>query len=58
MGSQNLLQPNFQTSGYTTQIGATEAGNNRIGYVVHHAPGPMLAVQPTVELAKGFSQQR
>jgi len=28
-------------------------GNNWIGYVIHHAsPGPMLAVQPTVELAK------
>lgn len=40
------------------QIGATESGNNWIGYVIHHAPGPMLAVQPTVELAKRFSQQR
>src|SRR5512134_893437 len=40
------------------QIGATEAGNNWIGYVIHHAPGPMLAVQPTVELAKRFSRQR
>jgi hypothetical protein len=40
------------------QLGGTEAGNNWIGYVVHHAPGPMLAVQPTVELAKRFSQQR
>ena len=33
-------------------------GNNWIGYIIHHAPGPMLAVQPTVELAKRFSQQR
>lgn len=40
------------------QIGATEAGNNWIGYVIHHVPGPMLAVQPTVELAKRFSRQR
>ena len=40
------------------QVGATEGGNNWIGYVIHHAPGPMLAVQPTVELAKRFSQQR
>jgi phage terminase large subunit GpA-like protein len=40
------------------QLGGTECGNNWIGYVVHHAPGPMLAVQPTVELAKRFSQQR
>lgn len=42
----------------SAQIGATEAGNNWIGYMIHHAPGPMLAVQPTVELARRFSQQR
>ncbi|MFN7194538.1 MAG: phage terminase large subunit family protein, partial [Rhodospirillales bacterium] len=40
------------------QVGATEAGNNWIGYVIHHAPGPMLSVQPTGELAKRFSRQR
>jgi hypothetical protein len=53
------------------QVGATEAGNNWIGYVIHHAPGPMLAVQPqsscacascvhllALELAKRFSRQR
>jgi phage terminase large subunit GpA-like protein len=40
------------------QIGGTECGNNWIGYVIHHAPGPMLAVQPTVELVKRFSRQR
>jgi len=31
------------------QVGATEGGNCWIGYIIHHAPGPMLAVQPTVE---------
>ena len=36
----------------------TEAGNNWIGFVIHQAPGPMLAVQPTVELAKRNSRQR
>jgi len=40
------------------QIGATEAGNNWIGFAIHQAPGPMLAVQPTVELAKRNSRQR
>ncbi|HET7409938.1 MAG TPA: phage terminase large subunit family protein [Paracoccaceae bacterium] len=40
------------------QVGATEAGNCFIGYCIHHAPGPMLAVQPTVELAKRNSRQR
>ena len=34
------------------QVGATEAGNNWIGFVIHHAPGPMLAVLPSLELAK------
>lgn len=40
------------------QIGATEAGNNWMGYVIHHAPGPMLYVTPTVELAKRASKSR
>jgi phage terminase large subunit GpA-like protein len=40
------------------QVGATEGGNCFIGYCIHHAPGPMLAVQPTVELAKRNSRQR
>jgi phage terminase large subunit GpA-like protein len=36
------------------QIGATTVGTNWIGYVIHHAPGPMLAVQPTTELASAY----
>ncbi|MFN4202603.1 MAG: phage terminase large subunit family protein [Tabrizicola sp.] len=40
------------------QVGATEAGNNWIGFAIHQAPGPMLAVQPTVDLAKRNSRQR
>lgn len=40
------------------QVGATEAGLNWIGYVIHHAPGPMMVVTPTVEMAKRFSRQR
>jgi phage terminase large subunit GpA-like protein len=35
-----------------SQLGASESGCCWIGYVTHHAPGPMLAVQPSVELAK------
>ena len=42
----------------SAQVGFTKAAINWIGYVIHHAPGPMLAVQPTVELAKRFSRQR
>ncbi|TAN56867.1 MAG: phage terminase large subunit family protein [Magnetospirillum sp.] len=40
------------------QVGATEAGNNFLGFIIHHAPGPVLAVQPTVEMAKRNSRQR
>jgi phage terminase large subunit GpA-like protein len=40
------------------QIGGTECGNNWIGFVIHHAPGPMMAVQPTTEMAKRNSKQR
>ena len=41
-----------------SQLGATECGNNWIGFVIHHVPGPMLAVLPTVEMAKRTSKQR
>ena len=39
------------------QVGAAEAGNCFIGFVMHHAPGPMLAVQPTVELARAVAER-
>ena len=38
------------------QIGGTECGNNWMGYVIHQAPGPMMSVQPTVEMAKRNSK--
>jgi phage terminase large subunit GpA-like protein len=41
-----------------SQTGGTEAGNNFLGYVIHQAPGPIMAVAPTVELAKRNSKQR
>ena len=40
------------------QVGKTESGNNWIGYVIHLAPGPMLVVQPTEQMAKRNSKQR
>lgn len=40
------------------QIGGTECGNNWIGYIIHQAPGPMMAISPTVEMAKRNSRQR
>jgi len=40
------------------QIGATETGSNWLAYCIHHAPAPMLMVQPTVEMVKRISKQR
>lgn len=40
------------------QVGATEAGNNWIGYIIHKCPGPLMAVQPTTDMAKRLSKQR
>ena len=43
---------------FAAQTGKTEAGSNWLGYVIDWAPGPMLCVQPTVEMAKRLSKQR
>ncbi len=40
------------------QIGGTEAGNNWLGYIMAHAPGPSMLVIPTTEMAKRTSKQR
>src|SRR5215471_1032680 len=58
----NALSPSSKTETVVlmsgAQIGKTECGNNWIGYVIHLAPGPMLSVQPTIEMAKRNSKQR
>jgi phage terminase large subunit GpA-like protein len=41
-----------------TQIGKTEVGLNWIGYIMHHAPQPMLVVVPTLEVRKRWVRQR
>lgn len=40
------------------QIGATEAGNNWLGYIVDLCPGPTMMVQPTVDMMKRLAKQR
>lgn len=40
------------------QIGATEIGNNWIGYIIHHNPGPTLMVMPTLGTAEKNSKIR
>lgn len=41
-----------------TQLGATESGNNWLAFIVHHAPAPTMAIQPTLNMAKRFSRHR
>jgi phage terminase large subunit GpA-like protein len=43
---------------FAAQTGKTESGSNWLGYVIHHAPGPMLLVQPTLDMAKRLAKQR
>ncbi|MEN6568050.1 MAG: phage terminase large subunit family protein [Veillonellales bacterium] len=41
----------------SAQVGGSESGNNWIGYVMDHEPGPMMMVQPSVDLAKTYSKR-
>lgn len=43
---------------FGSQLGKTETGLNWTGLVIDLAPGPMLMVQPTTEIARRFSKQR
>lgn len=40
------------------QLGFTEAGNNFVGYVIDHAPGPGLFLQPSQDLANRNVRQK
>lgn len=40
------------------QIGGTEVLLNCLGYIIDHAPGPVMLVWPTVDTAKRGSRQR
>lgn len=42
----------------SAQIGKTEIINNISGYHIHQDSAPMLVVQPTLEMAKSWSQER
>ncbi len=43
---------------FAAQLGKTEVGLNWIGYVMQHAPAPMLVVLPTLEVRKRWVRQR
>ncbi len=40
------------------QLGFTEAGNNFVGYVIHHAPGPGLFLEPSQDIANRNVRQK
>jgi len=42
----------------STQVGGTEVGINWLGYIIEHAPGPVMYVLPTIDTARKFSDQR
>ncbi len=42
----------------SAQVGWTEAINNVIGYVIDRKPGPMMIMQPTVEMVEAWSKDR
>lgn len=41
-----------------SQIGKTEVLLNTIGYYIHYDPAPILMIQPTLEMARSWSQDR
>lgn len=42
----------------SSQVGKTEILNNIMGYAVDQRPGPMMTIQPTLEMAKAWSKDR
>lgn len=41
-----------------SQVGKTESANNFLGFIIDQAPGPVMFVLPTTDLAKRHSKQR
>jgi phage terminase large subunit GpA-like protein len=52
--SSSLLRVVFMKG---VQVAATSSGMNWLGFIIDHAPGPALAVWPTVDSAKKQSKQ-
>lgn len=57
---QAISDPSIENVVFMTgaQVGKTEIINNAIGYYIDNQPSPMLVVQPTLEMAKMWSNDR
>ena len=42
----------------SSQVGKSEIINNIIGYLIDIDPGPLLMIQPTIEIAQDYSKRR
>jgi len=42
----------------SAQVGATEIINNIVGYIIDQNPGPVLLLQPTLDMADAWSKDR
>ena len=42
----------------SAQVGKTEVLNNIMGYAIDQRPGPMMHIQPTLDMAKAWSKDR
>jgi phage terminase large subunit GpA-like protein len=43
---------------WAAQTSKTTVGSNWLGYLIHTNPGPIMIVQPTIDMAKRYSRQR
>lgn len=43
---------------WPSQVGKTEIANNFVGQRIHLAPGPMLVLQPTLQMGEAWSKDR
>jgi len=57
---QAISDPTIERVVFMTgaQVGKTEIINNAVGYYIDQSPSPMLIVQPTLEMAKMWSNDR
>jgi phage terminase large subunit GpA-like protein len=55
-----ILEPGVRTIAVmkAAQCGASEAVSNLLGYLIEHAPSPLLLVHPTASAAEAYSKER